>query len=127
MDPDDTKNSKLTISIGGKEITPSSTYTYDTSIDTNDIVYTGCSTGCIDSSYSFAPTYTVGDMNDTGGEFSINFDDFNPRPEVWPSQHIIEEMIKEYPALALQYTRFIELYNLCKDDYYSGKKNDGLV
>ena len=50
MDPDDIKNSKLTISIGGKEITPSSTYTYDTSIDTNDIVYTGASSGGIDSS-----------------------------------------------------------------------------
>ena len=42
------------------------------------------------------------------------------------NQHTIEEKIKEYPALALQYHRFIELYNLCKDDYYSGKQNDEL-
>tara|TARA_B100001287_G_scaffold55598_1_gene44103 strand:+ start:778 stop:1167 length:390 start_codon:yes stop_codon:yes gene_type:complete len=120
---------KFSITIGDKTISPS--YTYEssgtissvTNIDPADISY--C-TSDISSTYA-GPTYTLGDMNDTGGEFSINFDDFETRPEVWPSQHTIEEMIKEYPALALQYTRFIELYNLCKDDYYSGKKNDGLL
>lgn len=139
MNPDKKDDKKFSITIGDTEISPSytgavagATYTFDTStsggissvtnIDPADISYCTHQVDTITG-----PTYTLGDMNDTGGEFSINFDDFETRPEVWPSQHTIEEMIKEYPALALQYTRFIELYNLCKDDYYSGKKNDGLL
>ena len=143
MDPDKKDDKEFSITIGDTKISPSytgagATYTFDTStsggissvtnIDPADISYCTHQVDTLTYNGSGAgPTYTLGDMNDTGGEFSINFDDFETRPEVWPSQHTIEEMIKEYPALALQYTRFIELYNLCKDDYYSGKKNDGLL
>jgi hypothetical protein len=124
---------KYTINIGKSTVSdtvsvvPSVTYTAGSTvggintvgIDADDITFSGCSTGIATPQY----TYTFDSTVDT---FSINFDDLESRPEVWPSQHTIEEMIKEYPALALQYHRFIELYNLCKDDYYSGKQNDEL-
>ena len=35
----------------------------------------------------------------------------------------IKEMIEEYPALKLQYQRFLEVYNLCKDDF-AGKSDN---
>jgi len=136
---------KFTINVSGKQSTisntvsvvPSVTYTAGSTvggintvgIDADDITFSGCSTGIATPQYTYtfdSTVDTLSGVNDTGGEFSINFDDLESRPEVWPSQHTIEEMIKEYPALALQYHRFIELYNLCKDDYYSGKQNDEL-
>ena len=55
---------------------------------------------------------------------------FNPSYEYewdngsWPSEHKIENMIKEYPALKLQYLKFLEIYNLCKDDYNSRTNDD---
>jgi hypothetical protein len=33
-------------------------------------------------------------------------------------------MIKDYPALRIQYEKFVEIYNLVKDDYRSGQKKN---
>jgi hypothetical protein len=57
---------------------------------------------------SFAPTYT--------------FDDYDAGPGKWPSEYDLEKMIEIYPALKIQYLKFIEVYNLVKDDY----KNRGV-
>ena len=43
--------------------------------------------------------------------------------QTWPTEDRILEMIAEYPALKLQYQRFLEVYNLCKDDF-AGKDID---
>lgn len=52
---------------------------------------------------SFAPTYT--------------FEDYDAGPGKWPSEYDLEKMIEIYPALKIQYLKFIEVYNLVKDDY----------
>ena len=39
----------------------------------------------------------------------------------WPSKVVIEDMIKRYPGLKVQYEKFMTVYNLVKDDYtYEG-------
>tara|TARA_B110000444_G_C18718896_1_gene537450 strand:+ start:287 stop:667 length:381 start_codon:yes stop_codon:yes gene_type:complete len=63
--------------------------------------------GCIDTHTSF-----------TGGlgmDLDVEFDDN------WPSESKILDMIEEYPALKLQYTRFLEVYNLVRGDFNHGK------
>tara|TARA_B100001013_G_scaffold336230_1_gene255331 strand:+ start:640 stop:1032 length:393 start_codon:yes stop_codon:yes gene_type:complete len=35
----------------------------------------------------------------------------------WPNESVIEEMIKKYPGLKIQYDKFMTVYNLVKDDY----------
>ena len=40
-----------------------------------------------------------------------------------PSKYRIEDMIDLYPALKLQYDRFVEVYRLCVDDYKSQKED----
>ena len=46
----------------------------------------------------------------------------------WPSEVIIEDMIKKYPGLKLQYEKFKTVYDLVKDDYtYEEPVNDGSV
>jgi hypothetical protein len=46
----------------------------------------------------------------------------------WPSEVIIEDMIKKYPGLKLQYDKFMTVYNLVKDQYeYEEPQNDGSI
>jgi len=52
---------------------------------------------------SFSPTYT--------------FEDYDAGPGKWPNEYELEKMIEIYPALKIQYQKFIEVYNLVKDDY----------
>lgn len=59
---------------------------------------------------AFAPTYT--------------FEDFDTGPAKWPSEYDLEKMIEIYPALKIQYLKFIEVYNLVKDDYKSRANDD---
>jgi len=59
------------------------------------------------------------------GSFSVT-NDFNPHSDLWPSEYKIEKMIEEYPALKLQYLKFLEIYNLCKDDYNSRTTDDDI-
>ena len=35
----------------------------------------------------------------------------------WPNESVINEMIKKYPSLKIQYDKFMTVYNLVKDDY----------
>ena len=83
-------------------------YTFNTNFDT-------------DSMTNDDGTITL-DMNGQTGFADMGYSfDFEDR---WPSQHTIEEMIKDYPALKIQYEKFVEIYNLVKDDYRSGQKKN---
>ena len=83
-------------------------YTFNTNFDT-------------DSMTNDDGTITL-DMNGQTGFADMGYSfDFEDR---WPSQHMIEEMIKDYPALKIQYEKFVEIYNLVKDDYRSGQKKN---
>ena len=93
---------------------------------------------CIRDSYDYehvggmtiTPTYCTADMTDTGSEYSYNttyastagysvtLDGIDPDlHDTWPAEYRVKEMIKKYPALKIQYEKFIEIYNLIKDDH----------
>ena len=38
-------------------------------------------------------------------------------PDTWPAEYRVKEMIEKYPALKIQYEKFLEIYNLIKDDH----------
>jgi len=88
----------------------STTYPIDTSYVQSDGTYT------VNVDTSFDTTFDTGDFPSsiTLGEYGDN----------WPAEYKIEDMIKLYPALKLQYEKFLEIYNLCKDDYNSRKDDD---
>ena len=99
----------------------------------------------INTSYTYSPGATVGgtytissDYSDTTNftssfPTSITLDSTtstfapvysNDIEDNWPAEYKIEKMIEIYPALKLQYLKFIEIYNLCKDDYKSRTNDD---
>jgi hypothetical protein len=132
MDPDDIKkNEDFTITSGGKTITISSeesriasaNYEYSFDTDNNYTISGGTVGGCIDVqpsityNTSFTGASSLGD-----GDFGLEFD-MGTGVQTWPTEDRILEMIAEYPALKLQYQRFLEVYNLCKDDF-AGKDID---
>jgi len=88
----------------GTEYTFNTDYTYSTDSMAND-----------DGTISLDMTGQTGfaDMS-----FGFDYDDN------WPSESTIQEMIKDYPALRIQYEKFVEIYNLVKDDYRSGQKKN---
>lgn len=76
------------------------------------------------------PSMCTTDLNDTGTEFAYNttytstdgytitlpgLDD--SLQDTWPAEYRVKEMIEKYPALKIQYEKFIEIYNLIKDDH----------
>lgn len=85
--------------------------------DDYTITYTAGATvgGIISDDYTMpTPTFTVGDTElEVQNEISLG--DFESK--TWPSEYKVEEMIKQYPALKIQYEKFLEVYNLVKDDY----------
>ena len=118
MDPDDIRDDKnLTVTIG--RTTPAPEYKYE-----SDATYTisgesfagGISTPSFTYSTEFADTSTI------DSSFGLDLEMGNTI-QSWPDEYRIKEMIEEYPALKLQYQRFLEVYNLCKDDF-AGKSDN---
>jgi|TARA_B100001996_G_scaffold186320_1_gene142526 hypothetical protein len=86
--------------------------------------------GIVQGGSGTAPTFSGVSYTDTNLG-TVTFDTMNDTwdtgldgTDKWPSEYKIEDMIEKYPALKLQYLRFLEVYNLCKDDYAMEKKND---
>ena len=101
----------------------------------------------VDTSYTYSPGATVGGTYTISSDYtgttnfdnsisfptSITFDNStssfapvygNEIEDNWPAEYKIEKMIEIYPALKLRYQKFIEIYNLCKDDYKSRTDDD---
>ena len=81
---------------------------------------------------TISPTYVSADdlfTTDTGSEYTsnVNYDtsytpqtdlyQHNRYPDTWPAEYKVKEMIEKYPALKIQYEKFLAIYNLVKDDY----------
>ena len=84
------------------------------------LTYSGETVGCM---VSETPTYTF-DISDLDGQdgttpltINTDFAGTSYKEETWPSEYKVQEMIKQYPALKIQYEKFLEVYNLVKDDY----------
>lgn len=91
----DDDNSPITITVDGAEYTTCDPMTPTFSVDVNN-------------------TFSVDTNIDTIAD-TITFDyNYN---STWPSEYKINQMIQHYPALKIQYEKFLEVYNLVKDDY----------
>ena len=62
------------------------------------------------SNISYDTSYTSSDG------FTINIPGYDNR-DTWPSEYKVKEMIEKYPALKIQYEKFLAIYNLIKDDH----------
>ena len=129
MDPDDIKkNEDFKITIGGNDVTISSepsniaSANYEYSFDNNYTLTSGSTVGgTIEPSVTYTTEFAGSSMTDMA-DFGMDFD-IGGGVQSWPTENRILEMIAEYPALKLQYHRFLEVYNLCKDDF-AGKDID---
>ena len=86
--------------------------TFTINIDTDTIVTTDGVTP------TFTSTLDLSNFT-SGADNTVSVDDlvWVGNDNSWPSQYVIEEMVKKYPALKIQYEKFLEIYNLVKDDY----------
>ena len=115
-------NEKFTISIDDETYT-SAGATVGGIVSTNNdynITYTAPSDYTLDEdALNSGTTLTF----DTSTDFAPSFGDLDTGDDTWPSKYRIEDMIDLYPALKLQYDRFVEVYRLCVDDYKSQKED----
>ena len=118
MDPDDIRDDKnLTVTIGSTPPAPEYKYESDTTYTISGESFAGgISTASFTYSTEFADTSTI------DSSFGLDLEMGNTI-QSWPDEYRIKEMIEEYPALKLQYQRFLEVYNLCKDDF-AGKSDN---
>lgn len=98
----------------------------------------------VDSGSVAVPTFDTSLLNDTGTEYTFNIgssditdtitvdvgSDYNYTGynlvDNWPSEYKILDMVEHYPALKIQYEKFLEIYNLVKDDYKNKEDNDDI-
>jgi hypothetical protein len=125
-----TDDDDFKITIGGTECTisapdgtglmfPETEYTFDNTYTLSSgpvtTVTSGTTVGgCIDTPAGI--TYNTSFAGGLGTmDLDVEFDDD------WPSESKILDMIEQYPALKLQYIRFLEVYNLVRGDFNHGK------
>ena len=102
----------------------------DTSIYTTASDFTITTTGTVDH---MTPTYTVSldtsyiSSDDTIDISSITSNFYNQNfVDKMPDVHRVDEMCKEYPALAKAYDTFKSVYKMCEQDYKGKLKERGL-
>tara|TARA_B100000683_G_C12477786_1_gene550231 strand:+ start:375 stop:704 length:330 start_codon:yes stop_codon:yes gene_type:complete len=102
--------------------------------DDIQISYSSCTDSCIPtpSNYTItldhatdATTFIDNDfdttfVSDTGTEYTYNM---RRQPNNWPSEYELNDMLTKYPALKIAYGKFIEVYNLVKDDYFNQQED----
>ena len=114
-------NEKFTISIGDETYTSVRATVGGIVLTNNDynITYTAPDYTLDEDALNSGTTLTF----DTSTDFAPSFGDLDTGDDTWPSKYRIEDMIDLYPALKLQYDRFVEVYRLCVDDYKSQKED----
>ena len=76
----------------------------------------------ISPTYSLDSTYVLDTTTNSDTTFTINVPTedsitFPTSNSNWPGSWEIDDMVEMYPALKIQYDKFMEVYNLIKDDY----------
>ena len=101
-------------------------YTFNVSTNTNGSVITSSNLDSITTisgiSTSTGSTYRVDD------QITFDFDNIKIVPTLWtealPDVYTVNDMCKEYPALAKVYENFKTVYKLIEQDYKGKKKDD---
>ena len=87
---------------------------WDSGVTIDDITY------CIPDQNTYNTTTITLDnsfVNDTGSEYTYNMSGIDSSEDPWPPSYRVKEMIEKYPALKIQYEKFLAIYNLIKDDH----------
>ena len=95
---------------------PSTATSYDTS-------YTISLDNLVDTTDAF--TVDTSFVNDTGSEYTFNINE-RRQPSNWPTEYELNDMLDKYPSLKIAYNKFIEVYNLVKDDYNNQQESNNV-
>jgi len=100
-------DNEFKITIGNSDIDTAwdSSSSYTVSLDTAD-------SAIQNTTY----TFDTSDVTDTGSEYTFNVGE-RRQPSDWPNEYELKEMLEYYPALKIAHAKFLEVYNLVKDDY----------
>tara|TARA_B000000609_G_C24165970_1_gene346913 strand:+ start:816 stop:1154 length:339 start_codon:yes stop_codon:yes gene_type:complete len=100
-------DNEFKITIGNSDIDSAwdSSSSYTVSLDTAD-------SAIQNTTYTFDTSY----VTDTGSEYIFNVGE-RRQPSDWPNEYELKEMLECYPALKIAHAKFLEVYNLVKDDY----------
>ena len=73
-------------------------------------------------------TVNISDILSSDDQISFDFDNIKIVPTLWtealPDVYTVNDMCKEYPALAKVYENFKTVYKLVEQDYKGKKKDD---
>jgi len=117
MDNDDSKPITITLDDHDGSMEDWSKGNYSVTSDTPSYTYESGGTITFNAS-DYTTSYV------TSSSTSYIDPEFEWTESKWPSEYKIEQMIEIYPALKLQYLKFIEIYNLCKDDFKTRSDDD---
>ena len=103
-------------------------YTFNVSTNTNGSVITSSNLDSITTISGISTsTVNISDIISLDDQISFDFDNIKIVPTLWkealPDVYTVNEMCKEYPALAKAYENFKTVYKLVEQDY-KGKKED---
>ena len=103
-------------------------YTFNVSTNTNGSVITSSNLDSITTISGISTsTVNISDIISLDDQISFDFDNIKIVPTLWkealPDVYTVNEMCKEYPALAKAYENFQTVYKLVEQDY-KGKKED---
>jgi hypothetical protein len=108
------KDNTITIDVSG--YTPDNSFITSSNLDSITTI-SGISTS----------TVNISDIISLDDQISFDFDNIKIVPTLWkealPDVYTVNEMCKEYPALAKAYENFQTVYKLVEQDY-KGKKED---
>jgi len=102
---------------------PVITYTSASASTATDTSYTISLDNLIDTTDAF--TVDTSFVNDTGSEYTFNINE-RRQPSNWPTEYELNDMLDKYPSLKIAYNKFIEVYNLVKDDYNNQQESNNV-
>ena len=103
-------------------------YTFNVSTNTNGSVITSSNLDSITTISGISTsTVNISDILSSDDQITFDYDNIKIVPTLWtealPDVYTVNDMCKEYPALAKAYENFKTVYKLVEQDY-KGKKED---
>ena len=104
-------------------------YTFNVSTNTNSSVITSSDfDGITTISGISTSTVNISDILSSDDQITFDYDNIKIVPTLWtealPDVYTVNDMCKEYPALAKAYENFKTVYKLVEQDYKGKKENN---
>ena len=103
-------------------------YTFNVSTNTNGSVITSSNLDSITTISGISTsTVNISDILSSDDQITFDYDNIKIVPTLWtealPDVYTVNDMCKEYPALAKAYENFKTVYKLVEQDYKGKKEN----